>query len=239
MRHPEYEADELLFEDLESTEQDNHFAPDSSIGIVKEQAKQFFRGARGSHDWEHTLRVCRLSQRIGIAENADMGVLLSAAFLHDIGRSFQDDSNGAVCHAKKGAELAESIVNTLDLSSTQKKNIIHCVRSHRFRESSIPETIEAKVLFDADKLDAIGAVGIARAYLFAGELGARLHSSIANIKDTQSYSKDDTGYREYQVKLRKIKQRIMTQKGRKIAEDRHNFMEQFFYRFLEEYAGKL
>ena len=101
-----------------------------------------------------------------------------------------------------------------------------------------PETAEAKVLFDAVKLDAIGAVGVARAYLFAGEVGARLHSADIDIEKTKPYSKDDTGFREFTVKLRKIRDRILTEEGRKLANGRHDFMERFFKRFIQEYEGK-
>ncbi len=207
------------------------------IDMVKKRTRKLFKGARGSHDWEHTLRVGRLCERIGMAEGADLETLLTASFLHDIGRCFQDRSNGAVCHAQKGAEMAEQILTDLDFTSAQVQNIIHCIRAHRFRDSHKPATIEAKVLFDADKLDGIGAVGVARAYLFAGELGARLHNPDIAVEDVKSYSRDDTGYREYMVKLRKIKGRILTAEGRKIADVRHKFMEKFFERFLEEYDG--
>ena len=175
---------------------------------------------------------------MGPGEGADMDVLLSAAYLHDIGRRYQDASNGTVCHAEKGAQLAESLLNGLPLSEAQKQNIVHCIQSHRFRGLHAPQTPEAKVLFDADKLDAIGAVGVARAYLFAGEVGARLHNPDADIKNTRPYSEDDTGFREYKVKLCKIKERILTHEGRKLAGERHRFMEDFFNRFLEEYEGK-
>ena len=151
------------------------------LDTVKILAHKHFLSARGSHKWDHTLRVCRLCERIGVGEGVDMDVLLAAAYLHDIGRSYQDESNGAVCHAEKGAQMAEPIVEKLALSEAQKKNILHCIRSHRFRGRHEPETPEARVLFDADKLDAIGAVGVARAFLFAGEVGARLHSAEANI----------------------------------------------------------
>jgi uncharacterized protein len=167
-----------------------------------------------------------------------MSVLLSAGYLHDIGRHYQDNAKGALCHAKKGAELAEPFVAGLHLSEKQKSNILHCIASHRFRGNGVPNTLEARVLFDADKLDAIGAVGIARAYLFAGELGARLHNPDLRIEETKSYSVDDTGYREFTVKLRKIKDRILTETGRRIAVDRHRFMEQFFIRFIQEYNGE-
>ena len=208
------------------------------LDTVTEMAHKHFQGARGSHNWDHTLRVCRLCERIGSTAGVDLDVLLVAAYLHDIGRSSQDDSNGAVCHAEKGARMAAPIVDKLALSEDQKKNILHCIRSHRFRGNHKPRTPEARVLFDADKLDAIGAVGVARAFLFAGEVGARLHSQPADIEDTKPYSVDDTGYREFKVKLRKIKGRILTEEGRRLAEDRHVVMVEFFKRFLEEYEGR-
>ena len=124
------------------------------------------------------------------------------------------------------------------MHSDQKTNILHCIRSHRFRGNHTPETREAQVLFDADKLDAIGAVGVARAFLFAGEVGARLHNPDVRAEETQPYSDNDTGYREFRLKLRKIKNRLITGEGKRMAEDRHRFMEEFFQRFLEEYEGK-
>lgn len=208
------------------------------VDFIKEKAEKLFDGAKGSHDWEHTLRVCGLCERIGQAEKADMDVLRVAAYLHDIGRAGQDSTLGAVCHAEKGAEMAWPIVEKLPLSEEQKTNVIHCIRAHRFRGKCRPETVEAKVLFDADKLDAIGAVGVARAFLFAGEVGARLHNPELIIEETMPYTREDTGFREYKVKLCKIRDRILTKKGRKLADERHAFMEEFFKRFIEEYEGK-
>lgn len=205
---------------------------------IIEIAHKYFQGARGSHAWDHTNRVYRLCERLGAAEGVDMDVLLVAAYLHDIGRSLQDDSNGAVCHAETGARMAAPIIEKLGLSDGQKENILHCIRSHRFRSDCPPRTPEAKVLFDADKLDAIGAVGVGRAFLFAGEIGARLHNGETPIEDSRPYSTDDTGYREYKLKLCKIKDRMQTKEGLKMADERHAFMEAFFKRFIEENEGK-
>jgi len=207
------------------------------LDTVKEMARKHFQDAGGSHSWDHTLRVCRLCERLGPAEGADSDVLLTAAYLHDIGRSCQDESKGAVCHAEKGARMAAPIVEKLNLTGDQKKNILHCIRSYRFRSDRQPRTTEARVLFDADKLDAIGAVGVARAFLFAGEVGARLHNGESGLSETQPYSIDDTGYREFKVKLCKIKDRMKTRQGLKLAEARHRFMEEFFQRFIEENEG--
>lgn len=208
------------------------------VRSVKENAQTLFDDARGSHAWDHTLRVSRLCAHIGEVEGVDMDVLLSAAYLHDIGRCYQDSSNGAICHAEKGSRMARPFLSKLSFSEDRKENILHCIRSHRFRGDQRPNTPEARVLFDADKLDAIGAVGVARAFLFAGEVGARLHSPDVNIEDTVSYSVDDTGYREFIVKLSRIRDRIMTEEGKRLANERHAYMVDFFERFLAEYEGE-
>jgi uncharacterized protein len=211
---------------------------DPVVAAALEKARALFDGAKGSHDWDHTLRVLRLCEHMGPEEGADMVVLRIAALLHDIGRSRQDEANGALCHAAEGAGMAEPLLENLDLDPGRKANVIHCIRTHRFRGGCCPQTIEAKVLFDADKLDAIGAVGVARAYLFAGELGARLHNPNHDIAGTAAYSAEDTGYREYKIKLCKIRDRILTATGRGLAEERHRFMEQFFERFIAETEGE-
>jgi uncharacterized protein len=205
---------------------------------IREQARAQFSQARGSHDWDHTLRVHRLCRCIGAAEGADLLVTEAAAYLHDIGRTHQDRAGGQLCHAEKGAAMAREMLQGYVLSARRRENIIHCIAAHRFRRGDTPRTVEAKVLFDADKLDAIGAVGVARAYLFAGELGARLHSPEVDVGRAPAYSIDDTGYREYIVKLSKIRDRILTATGRRLAEERHRFMTAFFDRFLEEYEGE-
>ena len=206
--------------DLQKTSDDQSacsIAAQQVLAQVKAFAQRCFDKASGSHDWDHTLRVFRLCEIMGPAENADMDVLGAAAYLHDIGRALQDASSGAICHAEKGAQMAGPMVEALPLSKKQKQNIIHCIRSHRFRNHHKPATTEAKVLFDADKLDAVGAVGVARAFLFAGEVGARLHNPDLDAESTRPYSVDDTGYREFKVKLCKIKDRMLTAEGRKWA----------------------
>ena len=206
---------------------------------ITEIVKKLFQASHGSHDWEHTRRVVGLTKTIGAIEGADMDVAVAGALLHDIGRCPRDSAEHAACHAAKGAGMAYNILKSLNFTSEQRENIIHCIAAHRYRKQPDPETLEAKVVFDADKLDAIGAIGIARAYLFAGELGARLHNPEIDVEQSPAYSENDTGYREYRVKLRWIKEKMLTDCGRKMARDRHEFMELFFHRFLTEYEGKI
>ncbi len=211
------------------------------MGLTIEDIRAFaltcFSNAHGSHDWDHTLRVYNLCMHIGAAEGADVEVLKIAAYLHDVGRPYQDRSKGAICHGEKGAEMARDLLEEYPISDERKANIIHCIKSHRFRGSCRPETLEAKVLFDADKLDSIGAIGIGRTFLFAGEVGAKLHNPHINPEDTEAYTQADTGYREFKLKLSRIKDHMLTAEGRRMAGERHVFMEQFFERFLQEHEG--
>ena len=209
-----------------------------TLDDIIEYAKTSFAAARGSHDWDHTERVYRLCMHIGRAEGADSEVLAVAAFLHDVGRSYEDESKGTICHAEKGAEIAKTLLVNYPLSDEKKQNIVHCIGSHRFRGNNAPETLEAKTLFDADKLDSIGAIGIGRAFLFAGEVGAKLHNPQADLHNTRPYTEEDTGYREFKLKLSKIKNRMLTAEGKRLAEERHAFMEGFFERLQQEYEGK-
>ncbi len=213
--------------------------PEAELAAVRGKAEAFFRGARGSHDWDHTERVLRLCLRIGKREKADLDVLRLAALLHDIGREAEDRTYGRVCHGRAGAALAGKLLRERGLDPGLVRAVVHCIRTHRFRKRAVPKTLEAKVLFDADKLDSIGAVGIGRAFLFAGEVGARLHDKDIVVRRTKPYTRDDTAYREFLVKLGRVRERIFTREGKRIAAERHRFMVEFFDRLNRETDGAL
>ena len=207
------------------------------LAQIKEEAKFYFKDAKGSHDWEHTERVYNLCMHIGKEEKADMEILKLAAILHDIGREYQDKTNGRVCHAEKGALLARELLGKHAMDKERIDKVIHCIECHRFRGDRIPQSKEARVLYDADKLDSIGAVGIGRAFLFAGEVGAQLHNIGVDVEKTEPYTKEDTAYREFMFKLKKVKDKMLTEEGKRIAEERHAFMEEFFDRLNKEING--
>jgi len=192
----------------------------------------------GSHGWDHVRRVYELCLKIGQKEKADLTVLGLAALLHDIGRQEERASKGKVCHARVGARQAAEILAPFDLPPETLRAVIQCIRSHRFRGSHPPDSLEARILFDADKLDSLGAVGVGRAFLFAGEVGARLHNAHRDLSQTVSYSREDTAYREFQVKLIKIKDRMLTRSGKLMAAGRHQFMVRFFDRLDDEVKGR-
>jgi len=201
---------------------------------IMEEVKRLMSYAQGSHGWDHVERVYRLCIRIGKKEGADLEILKMAALLHDIGRNDEIRSGGTICHAERGALLARQILERFGVAQEEIDKVIHCIETHRFRGAKAPKTLEAKVLFDADKLDSIGAVGIGRAFLFAGEVGARLHNKDVEIRETDAYSREDTAFREFSLKLKNVKDRMLTKEGRTLAQDRHQFMVSFFERLHDE-----
>lgn len=209
------------------------------IAQLKNKAQSLLSDSRGSHDWEHTERVTTLALHLAQVEGAKSDIVHIAALLHDIARHDEDKSHGKICHAEQGAKQAIFLLKQFHCEPALIDQVAHCIQTHRFRNNHYPQSIEAKVLFDADKLDSIGAVGIGRAFLFSGEIGAKLHNGDIPLDQTTAYSVDDTAYREYMVKLRNVKSRILTKEGRRLAEERHDFMVQFFERLNKEVKGLL
>ena len=109
---------------------------------IREQARAHFSQAKGSHDWDHTLRVHRLCRRIAAAEGADLLVTEAAAYLHDIGREHQDRANGRLCHAEKGAAMAREMLSACPLSDERRENII----------AGIHESIGSRVIAMASRV---------------------------------------------------------------------------------------
>lgn len=193
-----------------------------------------------SHGWDHVERVALLSEQIAATEPvADRFILRVSVLLHDIARIDEAESGGTICHAERGSALAFEYLGGLGLDRERAGLVRDSILTHRFRNDHVPATIEAKILYDADKLDSIGAVGIGRAFLFSGEVGARLHNPDIDVLLTEAYGKEDTAYREYMVKLRFISGRMLTAEGRRRAESRHRFMEEFFGRLHDEVRGVL
>ena len=207
---------------------------------ISKEIQPFFEGMNGCHDFAHTERVMKMASHLAKKEKADEEIVALATLLHDIGRKEEMEKDGKICHAERSAEMAKEILSRHGVGKEKAARIEHCISSHRFRKDNAPQTIEAKVLFDADKLDAIGAVGLGRAFLFAGEVGAKLHNSNhADIASTEAYSNEDTAFREFSVKLKHVKDKLYTTEGKRIAKERHEFMEKFFERLDKESDGEL
>jgi uncharacterized protein len=194
----------------------------------------------GCHDWDHTLRVFENARHLARVEKADPVVVDFGALLHDIGRAIELQDAGKTCHAALGGQMVPDVLGRIGITDNAFiDHVAACVRTHRYRRrgGAKPETLEAKVVYDADKLDSIGAVGIGRAFHFAGRIGARLHNSETEAVGSESYSREDTAYREYLVKLRHVHEQMLTTEGRRLAAARHRFMVGFFDRLEEEVKG--
>ncbi len=206
------------------------------------EARAYFRGASGCHDFSHVERVYKLAMNIGRQEKADLLILGAACWLHDIGRKKEMDSRGRIDHAIYGEEMARKILKKYKIDQDIINSISHCIISHRYRNDHIPKTIEARVLSDSDKLDSIGAVGVGRTFLFAGYIRHAMYGpkdfNLRSNKQDFCYSQDDTGVREYEFKLKNVKDKIITKTAKKIAKSRHDYMVQYFRRFKDEIDGK-
>ena len=200
-------------------------------------SKEYCAREGGSHGPDHSERVYFMALSLGRELHARLDILAAAALLHDIGRRQETESKGGICHAQESAEMAGQILAKLGLDPADIEAIQHCIRCHRFRGKEKPQTLEAKIIFDADKLDSIGAVGIGRAFLFAGQIGAKLHDAEIDHRKTLAYSHEDTAYREFQVKMSRVKDQMLTEPGRKLAQQRHRFMEIFFDELNREIYG--
>ncbi len=199
------------------------------LPITVEEARRLYTGRDAAHAFDHVLRVYRLAERIARSEGADLRVVLTAALLHDIARDDPD-------HHVRGAEQARVLLSGEPPAFVEA--VAHCIEAHRFRKGPAPRTLEAKVLQDADKLDAIGAIGVARAFAHAGYHGHRLWAPLTAVMSSPPPSGEDyTPVHEFWHKLRHLEGLLHTETARAMARERHAFMEAFFRRLDAECRG--
>ena len=210
-----------------------------------EQARQWYPKSDPVHGFDHILRVLQMADILASAEGADKEIVRAAALLHDAQADLQWESDDQQRHNHHlhSLDFAAQVLQAEGWDEDRITAVQHCIRAHRFRDASVqPQTIEAQVLFDADKLDAIGAVGVARAIAYAASHGQPFFSQpsekflLTGEKETRE---PHTAYHEFYFKLRKLKNRLFTSSARGIADARHHFMEDFFQRLQDELSGKV
>lgn len=191
--------------------------------------------ADSAHDREHVYRVLHTAILIARTEqNVDMDVLVCAALLHDIGRAEQF-ADPSVCHAKAGGSKAVSFLTENGYPAEFAERVRHCILSHRFRENCQPQSLEAKIIFDADKLDAAGAMGIARTLLYQGHEGAPLYNLTpeGHVSDGAADT-EPSFFHEYKFKLETLYDRFYTRRGKELALQRKQAAVDFYNALLRE-----
>jgi len=205
------------------------------------------------HTMDHVMRVFRTAMQIASNyEDADIEVLKAAVLLHDVARIREDnDPTGKTDHAVLGEEIAERILRELSYPGQTIERIKHCIRTHRYRSAEEPDSIEARILYDADKIDLLGSVGIARSYMIAGEYNERLYSLTPLDEYVKSNSVDGkpdgrimdickhAPNIEFETKMRNIPERLFTKEAKEIADERMRFMEEFFLQLRGEISYDL
>ncbi|MFP4116333.1 MAG: HD domain-containing protein [Candidatus Aenigmatarchaeota archaeon] len=195
---------------------------------IKDFAKKHLEKNDRGHGWQHTRRVLKLCEKINEEEGADLEVLRIAALLHDIGHHKDKDRHAAI-----SAELAEEVLENYD----KREEVLHCIRTHRFSDDRKAETLEAKILQDADRLDAMGAVGVARTMMYSGANNRPIY--LPEKKFSGGYDgESETAVEHFHDKLLKIKERLKTETAREIGEHRHCFMEEFLAQLEKEWEGE-
>ncbi|RQH00979.1 HD domain-containing protein [Natrarchaeobius oligotrophus] len=208
------------------------------LETVRSRARPYFADASPAHDWNHVERVEALSETLleRNPESADERVVTLAVFLHDVGRA-REDRGEIDDHAHWGALEAERILADVGAEAETIERVRHCVRSHRYSNDVEPKTLEAKLLSDADNLDALGAVGVARVFSYGGENGNAIHDPSVSPAADESPA-EQTGYEHLHEKILALPERMYTDPGRELAHERTRFVREFADRLESEIAGE-
>ncbi|MFH1065157.1 MAG: HD domain-containing protein [Nanoarchaeota archaeon] len=210
------------------------------IKQTAEYARKTLEGEGSGHDWWHAYRVWKNAVHIARKENADLFVVELAALLHDIADwKFHDGDESA------GPTKAKEWLESLNVEKNVISHVCEIIKELSFKGAKVKSEIKTKegmIVQDADRLDAIGAIGIARAFAYGGHKGREIynpdikpvmHESFEQYKNTIG-----TSINHFHEKLLLLKDLMNTETGKQIAEERHKYMEQYLARFLKEWEGK-
>jgi uncharacterized protein len=213
------------------------------IQQLEEEVKKLFKGEASGHDFYHLKRVLNLAVALQEREGGDRKVVAVSAFLHDVHRIIERET-GKYCYPKDSLPKVREILDRTDLPEAKKKRVLHSIEFHEeydFTEAGkSARDIEAQILQDADNLDAIGAVGVARAFAFSGAHGVEIwipEKPFAGKKYNEARI-DASEIHHFYSKLLKLKENMNTRTAKKLAVERHRFMEVFLQEFFEEWDGK-
>ena len=207
---------------------------DKTIEFVKAKLE----GDSSGHDWWHIYRVWNISKKLYEKEGGDLFIIELAALLHDVAdwKFYKNES--------EGLKVIRDWLIQSELSNDIIDKVIYVVKNISFKGAGVRDqmdTIEGKIVQDADRLDAIGAIGIARTFAFGGKFGNEIHNPEKNAELHNSFEEyknsNGTTINHFYEKLLLLKARMNTRIAKEIAEDRHHFMEVFLKQFYDEWEN--
>jgi uncharacterized protein len=201
-----------------------------------------FHNESSGHDFDHLKRVFNLSLHIQGKEGGDRLVLGLAALCHDVHRLIQNEK-GSYCTPQESLRSVEKILETIGVEKNIQQKVMHCVEFHEeysfTKEGQTVSDIETLILQDADNLDAIGAVGVARVFAYGGAHGLVMWNPDIPVEDSFENAKHDpTVLHHFYTKLLKLGDHMNTETGKILSKERHDFMQHFVDHFLAEWSGK-
>jgi uncharacterized protein len=201
---------------------------------IQKKVEKILDGRDPAHDFHHIMRVYKNAELIGRREGADMQVLLAAVLLHDL-VVYPKGSAKRSKSADDSADMAEKILRDYRYSQERIDKICYCIRTHSYSKKLTPSTLEGKILQDADRLDALGAIGIARTFSVGGsENRAFYNSGDPFCKSHREPDDKQWTLDHFQAKLLKLKGLMHTQTARDMAQDRADFMDLFIEQLQKE-----
>jgi len=205
---------------------------------LREKVKKGFEGGDGSHDFGHVSRVYNNALLLSQDEPVDFDVVRISALLHDIARPLEESKN--ICHAEEGAKMAIEILGEMGVPQDKILKIASAIATHRYSKHLKPESKEAEILQDADRLDALGAITIARIFTYGGKKNRLLYGPNFLSKKVSGEKNTYSSLNHFYDKIFKLKpEGFHTAKAREIAKGRYDFVKQFVDRFEKELEGKL
>jgi uncharacterized protein len=214
-----------------------------------ELARQFMadEGSEdAAHDYDHLVRVIALADKIQASEGGDLSTIWAAVALHDIGQERERRHGGD--HASIGAELAAQLLKDTPFPQDSIPAVQQAIREHRMTGGVTPQTLEGRILYDADKIDCLGAIGIGRLYCITGRYNQKVYAPIPgdivepivphvirNLRRRPDYSPSI----EFQLLFADLPERMTTKAGQAMARERFLYMQEFFNRLRQEVEGEL
>jgi len=215
-----------------------------TIDELEKQISAMFSSESSGHDIYHLKRVLNLALHIQKKEGGDRFVVAVSAFLHDIHRILQKET-GRYCSPKDSLPKVDEIIRNVGIKGEQAAKILHCIELHEeynfSKDGKTAKDIETLIVQDADNLDAMGAVGIARAFSYGGAHGVPIwNPNIPFSREVYDESENDPSeIHHFYSKLFKLKDNMNTKIAKKMAIGRHKALKDFLKEFFKEWCGKI